>query len=677
MKNNSQNSILNFQLMLIILLVISANLFAQYTDHRNPQIDSLEQVLVTNQPADEELARIYRMLMWEYLSLNGEKSMDYARKCIILSIPYDGWNFTSQSYMVLGMHHNAMSQYDSAFVYYDKALEATERMKNFPQKYSEADIDYRFSVIYGNMGNVYNYQAQCHEAIEYYFKALKIFEKYDNIYDMVFFHNNIGQIFQFLDVINQAETHFLKSDSLAHIINDSLLIVSAKRNLGSLYLYTKDYDKALQNVETAYGYYLSHPEKEKYWKAYTLTLLAEIFLEGYDDLEQAEEYAQQALDILKEAKLDLPRDKAISLRLLSTVYLKRKQWHRAEQTALEALSTDDSEPANTLALYGILTKAYAKLGNSDKVYEYFDKHNELQSSWTSKNYQSAIREMEVKYETEKKETQIATLETKNQLLASEKRLMILLGFAGGGVLLFGLAISLLLWRGTMQKRRFAEQQVKQLEQEKQLIATQSVLDGEIQERTRLARDLHDGLGSMLTGVKFNLETLKNNVIFAPNEVKNFDNAMTILADSMHEMRRMAHNLMPNSLTRFGLKVALKDFCRHFPVIEFAWFGSEERLPELNRELMIYRIIHELVNNALKHSGATKITVHVMNENDYIAFTVYDNGRGFDLEQQTQGMGLRNIRERVAACNGRMELDTGAEKGTEINVEFRKESHGGN
>ena len=92
--------------------------------------------------------------------------------------------------------------------------------------------------------------------------------------------------------------------------------------------------------------------------------------------------------------------------MLSAVYLKREQWRKAEQTAIEALATDDSEPANALALYKILVTAYIKLGESDKSLAYFEKHNELQSTWSNKHFQSALSEMEVKYETEKKEMEI-------------------------------------------------------------------------------------------------------------------------------------------------------------------------------------------------------------------------------------------------------------------------------
>ena len=350
------------------------------------------------------------------------------------------------------------------------------------------------------------------------------------------------------------------------------------------------------------------------------------------------------------------------MRILSTIYLKRGQWRTAEQTALDALATDDSEPANTLALYGILTKAYAKLSAGDKVWAYFAKHESLQSSWSNKNYQSSIREMEVKYETEKKETQIATLE-------SEKKMMIWLGIAGGGVLLLTLAVSLMFWRWSVQKHRLAEQQVKQLEQEKRLVATQAVLDGEVQERTRLARDLHDGLGSILAGTKLNLLEMKKSVVMEYTDAERYETALGLLDESIREMRRVAHHLMPESLVNMGLKHSITDFCRTIPHAQFNYYGDESRIdPKL--EVMLYRIMHELVSNALKHSGAGYILVEITRYENKIVLTVHDNGCGFDASNVTQGMGLANIRNRVSAHNGNLIIDSNKGKGTEINVELR-------
>ncbi|GHT07965.1 hypothetical protein FACS189426_02450 [Bacteroidia bacterium] len=204
----------------------------------------------------------------------------------------------------------------------------------------------------------------------------------------------------------------------------------------------------------------------------------------------------------------------------------------------------------------------------------------------------AAEELEVKYETEKKEMQIATLE-------EEKQLMIWLSIATGAVLLLALAAFFFLWRWTVQKKRLAEsqkelaeqekqladRQIKQLEQEKQLIATQAVLDGEIQERTRLARNLHDSLGSMLTRARMSIESLKNDALLGKTDIANFDSALKILNDSSHELRRIAHHLMPDALSRFGLKTSVSDFCDALSAVKFLWYGDDTRLNPKTEEII--------------------------------------------------------------------------------------------
>jgi signal transduction histidine kinase len=654
-----------YQVTLLTLLLISATrAFAQYTDHRDyyHKLDSLEQVLATNPPEGKDLGFIYRDLMYGYLQVDNEKSMNYARKCIEIVTSLDGWMIVRQGYLILGLNHYGTARYDSALVYYNKALEATERMRNSSNNYTEWEIDEGLSATYGNMGNVYNMQGMLYETVAYYVKALRLFEKHNRKESLVYLNGNIGAMYLAMENNEQAKGYFLAADSLAQVTGDSLMIAAAKKHLSDVFMQTEDYAAALDNAWKAYDYYSVHPEEASNLVGVQNTL-AQIYLDGYNDVTRAETYINQALALAKTDEV-MTVTQAASLGLLAEIYLKKSEWSKAEQTALEALATDDSEPSNTISLYDILSKAYTKLGNSDKAWEYMDKHSELQSVWSNKHYQSAIRDMEVKYETEKKETQIVSLE-------SEKRQMMWLSIAGGAAFLLALVALILLWRWTVQRKRLADNQIKQLEQEKQLIATQAVLDGEIQERIRLARDLHDGLGSMLTGLKFNIELLKG-AAFSQDEAKCFGNARKILDDSMIEMRRVAHHLMPASLTRNGLKTALKEFCDSFPIIEFGWFGSDENLGDRNREVMIYRMIHELVNNALKHSGAQKIGVNVMREPDYIAFTVFDNGKGFDLSTDPQGMGLASIRERVASCNGRIEISSTVGKGTEVNVEIQNE-----
>lgn len=663
----------------VMLLLCNAKLHAQYTDHRNRQVDSLEQLLQTNPPKGTELVRIYRSLTYGYQQINIDKSMEYARKAIAGIDENEHFNALLNMYEALGVGYYKKSRYDSAYFYYDKALDIARRMKKHA-KYAEKTIDDNVSGLYGQMGNLYNIQGLYHEAIDYYTRALEIFTKYGWKESMAIAYINIGELYKSMDNYEQAKAYFLKLDAIAHEANDSLLIAEAGQGLSSIALHEGNYDEALRRARVAYQYYFAHPEEGEE-KVVTLNLLAEIFLIGYHDLEKAEAYCRQAVETVD--TLHLPREKAMSLSLLATIHLHRDRWREAEHTALEALATDDTEPANTMNLYQILSKAYAHLGDAAKSTEYLDKHYALQASWSNKHYQSSLREMEVKYESEKKETRIATLE-------EEKRLILWLSIASAALLLLGLTAFFFLWRWTLQKHRLAdkqtqlakqhvklaeqqtqlaEQEVKQLKQEKQLIATQALLDGEMQERTRLARDLHDGLGSMLTGTKMNLEELRDEVLQGTVDIERFNNAVKILNDSSRELRRVAHHLMPDSLSRFGLKTSVSDFCNVLSIVSFSWYGDETRL-EPKLETMIYRTIHELVNNALKHANASQILVQIIQESDRIAFTVEDNGCGFNPSAVTKGMGLANIRTRVASSNGMIHIASKPGEGTEIHVELK-------
>jgi signal transduction histidine kinase len=358
--------------------------------------------LATN-PTGEKLATLYTELSTVYSETDIEKSMYYARESIVLHSRFNNYEDIGYGYKTLGINFYSLSQYDSALVYFDKAVGAYEKMRGFPKKWTEKDIEDGVVSTYGTIGNLYNILGKYHDAIEYYHKALILFEKYDWKQSQASAYNNIGAMYRAMGNYRQAEISLIKADSLAHEADYPLRIANAKQQFSYLYIATKEYGKALQNALIAYDMFFSHAQ-EGIKKAEVLNILSEIYLDGFDDEQKAEDYARQALLLLD--GIDVPREKAISLYLLSAIHLKRGEWSKAEQTAIDALAKDDSEPANTLALYQILVKAYTKSGNSNRAWEYFDKHNALQASWSTKHYQSSLRELEVKYETGKKEHEI-------------------------------------------------------------------------------------------------------------------------------------------------------------------------------------------------------------------------------------------------------------------------------
>jgi len=429
-------------------------------------------------------------------------------------------------------------------------------------------------------------------------------------------------------------------------------------NLGITYRELGNKDRSLQLLEEA----LEISDKTHYNSLRMVTLITLTNAYEADD-PKVKVYAEEALALAK--KLNNLRNKVRSWDVLSTHYLLTKNFQKSLACADSSLVICNQKNFLEEKVKVLDHKSYVliALGRLKEAFAILIESNDIQNKLIGDEIQERIVLAEKRYDTEKKDIQIAALQ-------KERELMIWLSIAGGAALLLVLATFFFLWRWTIQKRKLAETRIKQFEQEKQLVATQAVLDGETQERSRLARDLHDGLGSMLTGVKMNLADVKTGVVLAPAEVERFNNAMTLLDESITEMRRVAHHLMPDSLNRAGLKPAVSDFCSTVsPKVVFDYFGDQSRLDPM-LEIVIYRSIHELVNNALKHSGASQILVQIMQEPDRIAFTVQDDGCGFNPDAETSGNGLQNIRNRIASFGGNINIDTKIDEGTEINVEFQ-------
>lgn len=213
------------------------------------------------------------------------------------------------------------------------------------------------------------------------------------------------------------------------------------------------------------------------------------------------------------------------------------------------------------------------------------------------------------------------------------------------------------------------------ENEKRLLALSSILKGQEEERSRLARDLHDGLGGMLSGIKLNLSSVKDKLSGLEKDEQLFARSIGQLDKAINEMRRVAHNMMPEALLKFGLAEAIRDYCdginesKEVKVV-FTQLGFQQPL-EKATEVVVYRIIQELTNNALKYAGAVTILIQLTSHELGISITVEDDGKGFDITQlQTaKGTGLQNVRSRVDYLKGTCEIQSSPGVGTSVNIEI--------
>ena len=278
-------------------------------------------------------------------------------------------------------------------------------------------------------------------------------------------------------------------------------------------------------------------------------------------------------------------------------------------------------------------------------------------------------ELEQKYESAQKDAQIQRQTV--QLLRKDNLNYILIGSTATLLI-----ISLLSYINYRNRQKLQQQRINELEIEKQLTATEAILKGEEQERTRLAKDLHDGLGGMLSGIKYSLNSMKGNLIMTPDNGQAFERSIDMLDSSIKEMRRVAHNLMPEALITYGLDTALKDFCNDVAEssglqINYRSINLNENTINQSTSITLYRIVQELLNNVLKHSGAKNVIVQLSNTNGLISLTVEDDGKGFDDKRlnNTNGIGWKNIKQRVEFLKGKLDLVSSPDKGTSVHIEI--------
>ncbi len=213
------------------------------------------------------------------------------------------------------------------------------------------------------------------------------------------------------------------------------------------------------------------------------------------------------------------------------------------------------------------------------------------------------------------------------------------------------------------------------ENEKKMLALNSIIQGQEAERSRMARDLHDGLGGMLSGIKLNLSAINGNVVIAEQDALLFKSTIHQLDKAISEMRQIAHNMMPEALIKFGLSEALEDFCDGINEsnqvrMKYSHLGDASNLGQ-STEVILYRIVQELCNNALKHASAKNIFIQLAEQEKCIILTVEDDGVGFDQHpsQARSGAGLKNVQARVEYLKGHLDIQSAAGNGTSINIEI--------
>jgi two-component system, NarL family, sensor kinase len=520
------------------------------------------------------------------------------------------------AYISIGVIHKNICEFDSAAYYYLKALDLSERT-NYDKGIGPTLI---------NLGKIYLEMKDYENAKIYTQRSIEYNQKSNNIIFIALAYTNLGMIASDEEDLDKAMEYYNKAIELNRQINSEIEINNLLNNIGNIYKKRKDYKKALENYNAA----LSVFRKINYNSGMISALM-----------NKASVYSLQGKlqDAIK------MYDSCLILTYKSGDKEKRRETYQS------------------------IYLSYQHSGNFTKAFEYFEKYHYLNDSIYNLNKEKVIANLTLKYEKEKDQARILSLENENLAkdLDLRKKTNQRNGYlySGVGVVLILSFIFIFYRHNAIKDKIIADQKIKQLEEEKKLLAARSIVDGQENERKRIAIELHDGLGVLLSTAKMQFSAIRDK---SPENMPLIERASKLLEQATSDVRKISHNMMPGILTKFGFFEAVEDLFEQINdtddidakiLIE----GETNRLPD-NMEIMLYRVVQELVNNTLKHAGAHNVSmiIKILQDQLYIQFS--DDGKGFVVEEKvdSKSIGLDSIFSRVKFLNGNVNLESKPGKG---------------
>jgi len=612
-------------------------------------IDSIEKTIPSLR--DSTLVKAYNELTWQYRLVDRDKAIEYGNKAITLGNKTKFLKGIAQAYNDLGIIFYDKENYDSAIHLYQLAAGIREKLKD----------ELGIASLYNKIGIIYQRQGVFDKALENQFKALSLYEKNKNDYGISYSLNNIGIINQNMGQYDEAAKYQKQSIRIKEKINDVQGIAGSYINLANIYYIQEEYDtseyyylKAIDLLKTTNNKEYISNAQNNLGKQYQT-------LKQYD---KAIPLINESLGLRKE--LGDTKGTVSCLNNLGNIYIEKKMTDTAESILLQALKLGKDAvncQAEVNMVYQSLSKLYESTGKTDKALAMYKLYAESKDSLYTDELGDKFAKLETEYKTLEKEKTI-----QQQEFAIKQKNYWITGIAG--LLVLGGLLSYSTYRRykLKQQARLNAEILKQQE-----LATKAVLEAEEAERQRIAKDLHDGVGQMMSAAKMNLSAYESEVQFTNPEQRNsFDKIIQLVDESCKEVRSVSHNMMPNALLKNSLASAVREFIDKLDQrtlqVHLYTEGLDERL-DSNVETVLYRIIQECVNNVIKHSGASTLDISVVKDKDGISATVEDNGKGFDTTDKTKfdGIGLKNISTRVEYLKGTVDFDSTIGKGTLVAI----------
>ncbi|MCD4729841.1 MAG: sensor histidine kinase [Bacteroidales bacterium] len=685
-------------LLVFLSLAIPLSSLGQYALN----LDSLEN-LIEFQTADSNKVKLLILLSNELNKTNPKSSLSYSRKAFTLSenINYmpgilDALSKQSKSYITLGHYDSAKvvcnraiflsdSIHDkkrlaNAYANFGHLLFLTEGNVKGYEYYSKSYLMYNsiddslgIAESLNGMGVMLMNQAKYDSAIYFYLKLIKISEKLGYINILAKGYNNLGIAYDEIDDYDKATYYFLESIKINEQLNNLILVGKAFSNLGNIRYRNEDYDSALILYNRAIEYHKKSDFLLGLADAYIGLGITSERRNRYNDAILYYQLAKDTYTILgdKEGILIAYKNQGVIHQGLGNYDKSIKIFDTCLLIAEEYELTGRKKE-----LFYNLYNSYWHKNDFEIAFDYLLSYHLLKDSIINLEKEEIIADLQLKYEKEKDQALILALENENlekdlDLRQRTNQRNIYL-FSGSGIISIILFLFIFYQHKTRKDRIISEQKIQQLEEEKKLLAAKSIVEGQEEERKRIAKELHDGLGVLLSTAKMQFTSIKDK---SPENRPLIDKATKLLEQAASDVRKISHNMMPGLLTKFGLYEATEDLIEQLDETEglnanCEITGDTKRLPE-NTEIMLYRIFQEMVNNTLKHAEAKNIQLHMNILPEQMNITYSDDGKGFNIEEKlkSKSIGLTSIQSRVKFLSGQVNIESKPGEGVKYNMQM--------
>jgi two-component system NarL family sensor kinase len=574
--------------------------------------------------------------------------------------------------------YQAQGDYPRAMEHYRKSIAAAQ----------EAKDQQRVAIALGSIGIIYYDQGFYEKALACYLKSLSIRESMDDKQGMAYVLGNIGLIYDAQRNYPKALEYYKRSLEIRMELDDQQGIATSLINIGMIYYAQDKFDDAKEYFKQALR--ISDASDFKRGRAAALNNLGDVCREKKQYAEAAP-YLEKALQINTEMGdqmgiANVCHSLGIVNRQTGNAELAVRYFEKslkiAEESGLRELKMNN---------YRELTELYSKQGNYALAYTNQSLFIAIKDSIYNEESMTKLADLQIKYETEKKEGEIQELSRQRELQDLKIGRNYILLYMSGAVFLLILGLALALFGMSRQKQKarqitlereselaIRESEKKYLELENML--PQIVLEMEEKERKRFAKDLHDGLGPLLSSIKIYVNELQDADTSEDEKKEMLRYVNELIDEAVNDTRTIANNLMPSIIADYGLVKALKNFCDKLQAskavnISFSPEILHQRFDK-TLEIILYRIVLELINNTIRHASAKNIEIHLFETDKELELNYKDDGTGFDvrkvMSREDRGLGLSNIQHRMQSVNGRCEFRSEPGKGMMVLIEIEKE-----